>query len=61
MKKILAVLILAVMMGIALVVVGLSTSHAREADLRLRTARAWRVSCDSSAIPRETLSLTARA
>jgi hypothetical protein len=61
MKMILAVMILAVMMGIALAVVGLTTSHASEPDLYLRTARAWPVSCDSSAIPRETLSLIARA
>jgi hypothetical protein len=61
MKMILAVMILAVMMGIALAVVGLTTSHASEPDLYLRKAGAWPVSCDSSAIPRETLSLNARA
>ena len=61
MKMILAAMIFAVMVGIALAVVGLTTSHASETDLHLRTARAWPVSCDSSAIPRETLSLIARA
>jgi hypothetical protein len=39
----------------------LTTSHASETDLHLRTARAWPVSCDSSSIAQETLSLTARA
>jgi hypothetical protein len=39
----------------------LTTSHASEPDLYLRTARAWPVSCDSSSIAQETLSLTARA
>jgi hypothetical protein len=57
MKIILAVMIVAVMMGIALAVVGLTTSHASGPDLYLRTAGAWPVSCDSS----ETLSLNGRA
>jgi hypothetical protein len=61
MKMILAVMILAVMVGLALAVVGLTTSHAGEPDLNLRSAGTWPVSCDSSAIPREILSLNARA
>ena len=54
-------IILAVMMGLALAVFGLTTSHASEPNLYLRTAGAWPVSCDSSSIAQETLSLTARA
>ena len=61
MKVILAAMIFAVMVGIALAVFGLTTSHASEPDLYLRTARAWPVSCDSSAAPGETLSFNGRA
>jgi hypothetical protein len=60
-REIFGAIILAAMAGIPLALVGLTTSHASEPDLHLREARAWPVSCDSSSIPQETLSLNARA